>query len=282
MSAEVCVIGVLLDFPLCAERKIAGDFAVPLACRPMKASHAIAADLRQLIARGELKAGDSLPVERELVDRLGASRGVVREALRILEREGLVEVRRGLGGGPRVRHPSISEAAQGMGVYLQLGDVPVLDAWTARDRIIGCAVERLALGSIPSGRRRARTLRRRARRARGGLRRLRPAAARRGRDGRAPRWQRHRARPCRRPPSHHGCRAGRRHQDRGRGPRGRRRRRRKVHRGGLAERRGPSPAVATRRRHDRPTTARPTSSGTGSPIGTLALGWSTWSQQLRS
>jgi len=31
-----------------------------------------------------------------------------------------------------------------MGIYLQLGDVPVLDAWTARDRIIGAAVERLA------------------------------------------------------------------------------------------------------------------------------------------
>jgi DNA-binding FadR family transcriptional regulator len=112
----------------------------------MKASHAIAADLRQLIAQGDLKAGDSLPVERVLGERLGSSRGVVREALRILEREGLVEVRRGLGGGPRVRHPSISEAVQGMGVYLQLGDVPVLDAWTARDRIIGCAVERLAAG----------------------------------------------------------------------------------------------------------------------------------------
>jgi DNA-binding GntR family transcriptional regulator len=34
----------------------------------MKASHAIAADLRQLIARGELTAGDSLPVEKEFVD----------------------------------------------------------------------------------------------------------------------------------------------------------------------------------------------------------------------
>jgi GntR family transcriptional repressor for pyruvate dehydrogenase complex len=110
----------------------------------MKASHAIAADLRQLIARGKLKAGDPLGVESELVDRFGASKGVVREALRILELEGLVEVRRGVGGGPRVRHPSISEAAQGMGIYLQLGDVPVLDAWTARDRIIGEAVERLA------------------------------------------------------------------------------------------------------------------------------------------
>jgi GntR family transcriptional repressor for pyruvate dehydrogenase complex len=111
----------------------------------MKASQAIAADFRQLIATGELKPGDPLPVESELVDQLGSSKGVVREALRILETEGLVEVRRGLGGGPRVRHPSIFEASQGVGVYLRIGDVPVLDVWTARDRIIGAAVERLAI-----------------------------------------------------------------------------------------------------------------------------------------
>jgi GntR family transcriptional repressor for pyruvate dehydrogenase complex len=118
----------------------------------MKASHALAADFRQLIARGELKAGDPLPVESELVERLGAAKSVVREALRILEHEGLVEVRRGLGGGPRVRHPSISEAAHGMGIYLQIGDVPVVDVWTARDRIVAAAVERLAADrSEPAG-----------------------------------------------------------------------------------------------------------------------------------
>lgn len=117
----------------------------------MKASQSIAADFRQLIAAGELKPGDPLPVESELVDQLGASKGVVREALRILETEGLVEVRRGLGGGPRVRHPSILEAAQGMGVYLRIGDVPVLDVWTARDRIIGAAVERLAAERSEAG-----------------------------------------------------------------------------------------------------------------------------------
>jgi len=80
----------------------------------MKASLGIAADLRQRIASGELKDGDPLPVESELVGQLGASKSVVREALRILEGEGLLEVRRGLGGGPRVRHPSISDAAQGV------------------------------------------------------------------------------------------------------------------------------------------------------------------------
>jgi GntR family transcriptional regulator, transcriptional repressor for pyruvate dehydrogenase complex len=104
----------------------------------------IAYDLREQIARGELRAGEDLPVESDLMEQLGVSKGVIREALRILETEGLVEVRRGLGGGPRVRHPSISEASLGVGVYLQIGDVLVTDVWEARDRIIGNAVERLA------------------------------------------------------------------------------------------------------------------------------------------
>jgi hypothetical protein len=112
---------------------------------PTKASLAIAAEFRSRIARGELRAGEPLPVESELMDELGVSKGVVREALRILETEGLVEVRRGLGGGPRVRHPSISEAAKAIGVYLQIGDVLVTDVWETRDRIIGGAVERLAV-----------------------------------------------------------------------------------------------------------------------------------------
>jgi hypothetical protein len=80
------------------------------------------------------------------MDELRVSKGVVREALRILETEGLVEVRRGAGGGPRVRHPSISDASKPIGVYLQIGDVHVTDVWETRDRMIGSAVERLAAG----------------------------------------------------------------------------------------------------------------------------------------
>lgn len=112
--------------------------------RRPKASLTIAADFRSRIAAGELAEGQLLPVESALVDELGVSKAVVREALRILETEGLVEVRRGLGGGPRVRHPSVTEVAKGMGVYLQIGDVLVTDVWETRDRIVGAAVERLA------------------------------------------------------------------------------------------------------------------------------------------
>src|SRR5688500_14032059 len=110
----------------------------------MKASIAIAAALRTKIASGELAFDDVLPVEEELTAEFGCSKPVVREALRILETEGLVEVKRGPGGGPRVRRPSVGHAASGMGVYLRIGDVPVADVWAARDRIVGTAVERLA------------------------------------------------------------------------------------------------------------------------------------------
>jgi DNA-binding FadR family transcriptional regulator len=110
----------------------------------MKASIAVAADLRARIARGDLVAGQALPVESELMVELGVSKGVMREALRILEQQGLVEVRRGVGGGPRVRHPSIAEAARAFGLFLQIGEVPVGDVWRSRDRLVAAAIKRLA------------------------------------------------------------------------------------------------------------------------------------------
>ena len=110
----------------------------------MKASIAVAADLRARIARGDLVDGQALPVESELMVELGVSKGVMREALRILEQQGLIEVRRGVGGGPRVRHPSIADAAMAFGIFLQVGEVPVGDVWRSRDRLVAAAIERLA------------------------------------------------------------------------------------------------------------------------------------------
>src|SRR5262245_22232754 len=114
---------------------------LPTEARPqtMKASIAVAADLRERIARGELADGQALPVESALMAELGVSKGVMREALRILEQQGLVEVRRGAGGGPRVRHPSIAEASVPFATFLQVAEVPVSDVWRARDRLIVAA-----------------------------------------------------------------------------------------------------------------------------------------------
>ncbi|MCL5950187.1 MAG: GntR family transcriptional regulator [Chloroflexi bacterium] len=53
--------------------------------------------LRQAIEVGSFPAGSQLPSEKELISRLGISRTTLREALRILEDERLIERRRGLG-----------------------------------------------------------------------------------------------------------------------------------------------------------------------------------------
>lgn len=53
--------------------------------------------IKTLIEQGDLKPGDKLPSERELVKRLSVSRPSIREALRSLEAMGLVHVQPGLG-----------------------------------------------------------------------------------------------------------------------------------------------------------------------------------------
>jgi GntR family transcriptional repressor for pyruvate dehydrogenase complex len=54
---------------------------------------------REAIDGGELIAGDKLPAEPDLATMFGISRSVVREALKVLELSGYLEVRRGYGGG---------------------------------------------------------------------------------------------------------------------------------------------------------------------------------------
>jgi len=56
-----------------------------------------AQQIRDLIRAGELKKGDRLPSERELSERLGVSRTVVREAIKMLRASGYVRVRMGVG-----------------------------------------------------------------------------------------------------------------------------------------------------------------------------------------
>lgn len=79
--------------------------------------------LEQAILVGELSAGDKLPPERELAARFGVSRTSVREALRVLEALGLVEIRRGAEHGARLRQKPGNAFADVLRFLVALGHV---------------------------------------------------------------------------------------------------------------------------------------------------------------
>jgi GntR family transcriptional regulator, transcriptional repressor for pyruvate dehydrogenase complex len=67
-----------------------------------KAADAVVAVLVDAIRGGLFEPGDLLPSERQLATRLQVSRNVVRDGIDVLRREGVVSVKRGVGGGIRV------------------------------------------------------------------------------------------------------------------------------------------------------------------------------------
>jgi DNA-binding FadR family transcriptional regulator len=118
--------------------------------RVPKTAELVADQLRAQIVRGELKDGDTLPPELELVERYGISRPTLREAFRVLESESLISVRRGARGGARVHAPTIDVAARNAGLVLEHRGTTMADIYLARTIIeVPCA--RLLAGSRTSG-----------------------------------------------------------------------------------------------------------------------------------
>ena len=104
----------------------------------------IADELRRLIITGELADGDSLGHEPDLIERFGVSRPSLREALRILEAEGLITVVRGVQGGVRVNHPDQRLTARTAALVLQARNVSLADVFEARTIIEPAAVRLVA------------------------------------------------------------------------------------------------------------------------------------------
>jgi DNA-binding FadR family transcriptional regulator len=80
----------------------------------------VADQLRRQILGGELAEGERLPVEEELTAQFGVARTTLREALRVLESEGLIAIRRGRTGGPFVTHPDLGPISLALAASLQL------------------------------------------------------------------------------------------------------------------------------------------------------------------
>lgn len=77
--------------------------------RPVAAHELVLEQVRSAVMLGRYQPGESLPPERDLARFLDVSRTTVREAVAVLVSEGLLEVKRGRGGGLFVR-PAVSPA----------------------------------------------------------------------------------------------------------------------------------------------------------------------------
>jgi DNA-binding FadR family transcriptional regulator len=95
-------------------------------------SDQVSAQIQVRIASGELRSGDKLPPERELAETLGVSRGAVREALRSLERSGLVSLQAGARGGAFIGEGDPSLIGDSFRNLYQLGSVSLDELTEAR------------------------------------------------------------------------------------------------------------------------------------------------------
>jgi len=87
--------------------------------RQPRLAEIVAASLRDDILSGRLKEGDLLPRQEHLFKEFRVSLPAVREAMRILETEGLISVRRGNVGGAVVHLPTPERTAQMVSMVLQ-------------------------------------------------------------------------------------------------------------------------------------------------------------------
>ncbi|NKY04440.1 FadR family transcriptional regulator [Gordonia polyisoprenivorans] len=100
-----------------------------------KASDVLANDLRERILRGEFPSGTALPPERELVTQTKMSRTTVREALRILEVQGLVAIRTGRSGGAFVQQPGGDSVATSVNLLIRGQQLRLTDLLETREAI---------------------------------------------------------------------------------------------------------------------------------------------------
>jgi GntR family transcriptional repressor for pyruvate dehydrogenase complex len=108
--------------------------------RQPKLAELVANVLRQQILNGELVDGQLLPNQDSFVSEFGVSRPSMREALRILEAEGLITVRRGNVGGAVVHRPKAQHVAYTLALVLESRQTSLDDVGGALRQLEGtCA-----------------------------------------------------------------------------------------------------------------------------------------------
>jgi len=89
------------------------------AAKQTKVFQDVVEQIQDAIFDGRLKTGETLPAERELKAMFNVSRGTLREALRVLEQKGLIEIRLGVGGGSVVKPIDTEQIKESIGLLIR-------------------------------------------------------------------------------------------------------------------------------------------------------------------
>ncbi len=87
--------------------------------KPTKVFQEVVAQIEEAILAGRIETGQTLPSERDLKAMFQISRGTLREALRVLEQKGLIEIRLGVGGGSVVRAMDAGRVSESLGLLIR-------------------------------------------------------------------------------------------------------------------------------------------------------------------
>jgi DNA-binding FadR family transcriptional regulator len=120
--------------------------------KPTKVFQEVVSQIEEAILTGRVETGQTLPSERELKTMFQISRGTLREALRVLEQKGLIEIRLGVGGGSVVRAVDAGRVSESLGLLIRSQKVSLSHLAEFREGLEGSiaaqAAERRSLSDI--------------------------------------------------------------------------------------------------------------------------------------
>ena len=121
------------------------------AAKQTKVFQDVVTQIQEAILDGRLKTGDTLPSERQLKDMFNISRGTLREALRVLEQKGLIEIKLGVGGGSVVKDLNADQVSEGLALLIRSKKVSLNHLAEFREDVESIVAARAAAGSSAAG-----------------------------------------------------------------------------------------------------------------------------------
>jgi GntR family transcriptional repressor for pyruvate dehydrogenase complex len=117
---------------------------------PVRAYERVVEQIEEAVLSGRLQPGSRLPSERDLMTQFGVSRSTVREALRVLQSNGMVQSRAGDPRGPEVLPPSSSSLQKSMSRLARASSMSLAELLQFRMLLEGSAYQLAAQLRTPS------------------------------------------------------------------------------------------------------------------------------------